>query len=144
MTFDPQKIFADLSEKERVHGHHSPEGQAIRALSRALDGWLSENLSGADVVVLCGQATEDWLKARLGISAWSAIGRPELLARAVEDNLVTRPEAVRLRRIHDLRAGLRDGTVVAGIADVAVVAIIAADVMAALECSIQIVEARWS
>ena len=65
MTFDPQAIFANLAEKERVKGHHSAEGRAIRTLSRAMNGWSSGSLSALDVVVLCDQSLEDWLKARL-------------------------------------------------------------------------------
>ena len=38
MKFDAQAIFANLTEKERVKGHHSAEGQAIRTLGRALNG----------------------------------------------------------------------------------------------------------
>ena len=71
MTFDPQAIFANLVEKERLKGHHSPEGRAIRILSRAMNGWSSGNLAALDVLVLCDQALEDWLKARLKLSAWS-------------------------------------------------------------------------
>ena len=41
MPFDAQAIFANLAEKEQIKGHHSPEGRAIRTLSRALSGWSS-------------------------------------------------------------------------------------------------------
>ena len=132
MNFDAQAIFANLVEKERVNGHHSPEGQAIRALSRALDGWLSENLSGADVVVLCDQAVEDWLKRRLKVSAWSAIGMTELLAGAVAKKLLTPMDAVRLQRLCDLRAVSTEA------------AIAAVDVEARLASAIEIIEKHWS
>jgi len=49
MTFDAQEIFANLAEKEKVKGHHSPEGRAITTLSRALSGWSAKNLSARDV-----------------------------------------------------------------------------------------------
>ena len=88
MPFDPQALFANLAERERVHGHHSPEGQAIRTLSRALDGWSTGNLAGSDVVLLCGQAVEDWLKLRLNESPWSAKSLAQLLAAAVAANLL--------------------------------------------------------
>ena len=66
MPFDAQAIFANLAEKEQIKGHHSPEGRAIRTLSRALSGWSSEKIfRPVDVIVLCDQAVEDWLKARL-------------------------------------------------------------------------------
>jgi hypothetical protein len=131
MRFDAQAIFANLAEKERLKGHHSPEGRAIRTLSRALHGWSSGNLSAADVVVLCDQAVEDWLKARMKVSEWSAIGLVELVGMAVQTNLLTPAEAARLQRLHGTRANLmREG-------------VTEADAEDALQCSIQIVEERW-
>jgi len=132
MTFDAQAIFANLSEKERIHGHHSPEGQAIRTLGRALHGWSTGNLSGSDVVVSCDQAIADWLKRKLKVSAWSATGMTELLAAAVTNDVLSRGEALRLQRMHAVRADVNKG------------AIAAADVEAVLECAISIVEQHWS
>jgi hypothetical protein len=132
MTFDAQAIFANLTEKERVHGHHSPEGQAIRTLGRALHGWSTGNLAGADVVVLCEQAIADWLKRKLRVSAWSASSMTELLAVAVKLDVVSRDDALRLWHMHAVRA------------EANIRAIAAADVEAALECAIRIVEQRWS
>jgi hypothetical protein len=99
MTFDPQAIFANLAEKERLKGHHSPEGQAIRVLSRALNGWSTATLSGRDVWLLCEQAVEDWLKSRLKVSAWSRRELSELIPAALEKQLLTPLEAARLLRI---------------------------------------------
>ena len=132
MTFDAQAIFANLTEKERIHGHHSPEGQAIRTLGRALHGWSTGNLSGSDVVVLCDQAIADWLKRKLKVSAWSATGMSELLAAAVTKDVLSRSDALRLQRMHAVRADANKG------------AIAAADVEAVLECAIEIVEQHWS
>ncbi|MBM2806557.1 MAG: hypothetical protein HW419_4450 [Deltaproteobacteria bacterium] len=132
MTFDAQAIFANLTEKERIHGHHSPEGQAIRALSRALHGWSTGNLSGRDVVVMCDQALEDWLKRRLKVSAWSAIGMTELLAAAAAKKVLPRLDAARLQRLPNLRAQSTDALIAAR------------DVEAALACAIEIVETHWS
>jgi hypothetical protein len=131
MNFDGHGIFANLVEQERLKGHHSPEGRAISTLSRALSGWLAANLAPSDVVALCDQAVEDWLKARLNLSPWSAKVLPELLARAVDIKLLTRSEAVRLQRLRNLRHRS------------AAQSIGAADVEAALQCCIQIVEKRW-
>ena len=108
MTFDPHTIFANLAEKERVKGHHSAEGRAIRTLSRAINGWASGDLSGLDVVVLCDQSLEDWLKARLQVSVWSAQDFSVLLEKAVGKGLITRMEAVRLQKIHNARARSHD------------------------------------
>ena len=106
MSFDPQAIFADLAEKERIKGHHSPEGRAIRTLSRALNGYSSGNLSGRDVVVLCDQAIEDWLKAKCKVSPWSVRGLPELLTRAVQARWISRLEAVRLQKLRNARQSI--------------------------------------
>ena len=133
MPFDPHAIFANLAEKERLKGHHSPEGRAIRTLSRAMNGWSSGNLSALDVLVLCDQSLEDWLKARLKLSAWSTQDFPALLEKAVGKGLITRMEAVRLQKLHNARASAREvGSVIA-----------ANEVEAALEFCIQLVEKYW-
>jgi hypothetical protein len=133
MTFDPQAMFANLAEKERLKGHHSAEGRAIRTLSRAMNGWSSGNLAALDVLVLCDQSLEDWLKARLKLSAWSTQEFPTLLEKAVVKGLVTRMEAVRLQKLHNARARARDeGTTP-----------VAHDVQAALEFSLRLIERYW-
>jgi hypothetical protein len=129
MSFDAQGIFANLAEKERLKGHHSPEGRTIRMLSRALHGWSSASLSAGDVVVLCDQAIEDWLKSSMKISEWSTKNLDALLLMAVERQLLTAPEAEQLRQVHEMRSRSAVATV--------------ADAESALECSIQIVEERW-
>lgn len=130
MTFDPQAIFANLAEKERLKGHHSPEGQAIRMLSRALNGWSTATLSGQDVLVLAHQAVEDWLKSKLKLSNWSRLNLPELVAAALEKDLLTPVEAAGLQRIHDARLrGAQEP--------------IACDVDSTLEFCIRLVEKRW-
>ena len=129
MSFDAQGIFANLAEKERLKGHHSPEGRAIRTLSRALHGWSSASLSAGDVVVLCDQAIEDWLKARMKVSEWSTKNSNALLRMAAERELLTAAEADRLRQIHEMRS--QSTTAAAAAAEIA------------LQCSIQIVEERW-
>jgi len=103
MTINSRALFANLAERERVHGHHSAEGQAIRTLSRALDGWSSDNLAGADVVILCGQAVEDWLKQRLKVSPWSTKSLTHLLALAAAENLLMSSEAEHLQLLHSYR-----------------------------------------
>jgi hypothetical protein len=99
MSSDLQALFVNLAEKERVKGHHSPEGRAIRILSRALNGWAVRSLSGEDVLVLCEQALEDWLKNRLKLSAWSTRNIVELGAAAAVQGLITETDAARLKRI---------------------------------------------
>ena len=133
MTFDPQAIFAHLAEKERLKGHHSPEGRAIRTLSRAMSGWSSGNLAALDVLVLCGQSLEDWLKARLKASAWSAQGFSALLEKAAARGLIARMEAVRLQKLNNLRLRARN----------AENSLAANEVEAALQFCIELVEKYW-
>jgi hypothetical protein len=133
MVFDPQTVFANLVEKERLKGHHSAEGRAIRILSRAMNGWSSGNFAALDVLVLCDQTLEDWLKARLKLSPWANQDFPTLLQKAVVKGLITRMEAVRLQKLHNARASARDEGNVPG----------AHDVEAALEFSIEVVERYW-
>ncbi len=61
-----------------------------------------------DVLVVCEQGMEDWLKARLGIQPWSSRGMPELLAGAIERKLVSQLDAVRLQKMHLTRVRIDD------------------------------------
>jgi hypothetical protein len=133
MSFDAKSIFANLAEKERIKGHHSPEGRAIRTLSRALSGLSSGSLSRRDVMVLCDQAMEDWLKARCKLSPWSTRNLPELLDDAVEAQWITRLEAVRLEKLRNARNTLQDER-----ADVP-----AQEVESALLLCIEMIERHW-
>ena len=132
MPFDAQAIFANLAEKERIRGHHSPEGRAIRVLSRALSGWSAGSLSRRDVVVLCDQSVEDWLKARLKRSPWSIQSVPALLPAARAEHWIAPSDADRLLNLHDLRrrAGETGG-------------IPAREVEAALEFCIELIDKHW-
>ena len=132
MGFDAQSIFANLAEQERIKGHHSPEGRAIRTLSRALSGWSSADLSARDVIVLCDQAVEDWLKARLQRSPWSAQPFAALIVDAINKNLITRMEAVRLEKVGNARARPDDEAQISKV-----------EVESALEFCIQLIEKHW-
>ena len=131
MSFDAKAIFANLAEQERVKGHHSPEGRAIRMLSRALSGWSSGNLSAGDMVVLCDQAMEEWLKTRLRLSPWSPKVLTELLADAVTIQLVARDDARKLEGLHRLCVSSVPA------------AISATDAKEALAFCIEVVEKHW-
>jgi hypothetical protein len=132
MLFDAQAIFANLAEKERIKGHHSPEGRSIRTLSRALSGWSSGSLAHRDVVVLCEQAVEDWLNARLKRSPWSLQSVPVLVPAAVDNHWITQSDADRLLHLHNLRT--RTGETGE---------ILAQEVEAALEFCIELIEKHW-
>ena len=132
MSFDAKAVLANLVEKERIKGHHSPEGRAIRTLARALSGWSADTISAIDVMVLCEQAVEDWLKARLKRSPWSMEPLPTRLAAAMGQNLITPAEVIGLEKIHqqhelEAQAG----------------AISIEAVEAALEFCIQLIEKHW-
>lgn len=132
MSFDAKAILANLIEQERIKGHHSPEGRAIRPIARALSGWSAGTLSRVDVIILCGQAVEDWLKARLKRSPWSVESLPELLSAAVGQNLITPSEVSPLQKIHQQRElAVQAGTIsIEG-------------VQAALEFCIELLEKHW-
>ena len=66
------------------------------------------NLAALDVLVLCDQAVEDWLKARLKLVALVDASFPTLLDRGSAARLITRLEAVRLQKLHHARARARD------------------------------------
>ncbi|TMB66287.1 MAG: hypothetical protein E6J54_23160 [Deltaproteobacteria bacterium] len=72
------------------------------------------------------------MKARLRISAWSARTLPELTTTAVDKNLITRLDAVRLQRLHNMRARSPDEQ-----------GFRAQEVNTALEFCIQLVEKHW-
>lgn len=109
MAFDAQELFANLAEKERRCGHHSPEGRAMRLLSRALNGWSAGLLGVYDVLILCDQAVGDWLKARLQLSPWAQKDFNYLLACAVEQAWLNGRAVAPLRRIHQARLEMRQG-----------------------------------
>ena len=130
MSFDAKAILANLVEQERIKGHHSAEGRAIRMFARALSGWSAGNLSCGDVIVLCDQAVEDWLKARLKRSPWSVEPISVLLRAATGQNMITPAEMISLQGIHELREN-QSGAVSANA------------VQAALEFCIQLLEKHW-
>lgn len=130
---DTQDIFAHLAEREKTKGHHSPEGRAIRTLSRALSGWSVKLLSGADALILCDQCMEDWLRLVFNLPSWSGPPYLELIAKAQEEALIAEAEAQRLRRLHARRAALRSEE--GGVR--------AAEVVATLKFCIQLVQRYW-
>lgn len=132
MAFNSQALLANLTERERIHGHHSPEGQAIRLLGRALSGWSSENLAATDVVVLCRQAMEDWLKRRLNRLPWSMLTLTELSAAAVSAGLLSQSEGEHLQRLDNWGAHSKAGE------------LIAVEIESIVETTIAIVERHWS
>lgn len=132
MAFNPQALLANLAERERIHGHHSPEGQAIRLLSRALSGWSSKHLAATDFVVLCRQAVEDWLKRRLKRLPWSASTLTDLSAAAVSAGLISQSDAQHLQKLDNLSMQSRAGEILPG------------EIANIVGTAIAIVEQHWS
>jgi hypothetical protein len=132
MPFDPQAIFANLAEKEKIKGHHSPEGRAIRTLSRALNGWVVGSLSRHDVIVLCDQAVEDWLNIRLQRPAWSTQSLAGLVPIALANQTITQAQAERLLELHGWRTLDRTGG-----------ELVTSEVEAALEFCIDLIDKHW-
>jgi hypothetical protein len=132
MAFNAQAVFANLAEKEKIKGHHSPEGRAIRTLSRALNGWVAGSLSSYDVIVLCDQTVEDWLSLCLQRSPWSTQSVAGLVPLAVGNQTITESEAERLLDLHGLRTLERAGGELAR-----------AEVEAALEFCINLIDKHW-
>ena len=99
----PLSMSTTLAETAVVRGPRSREGRAIQTIVRALDGWISGTLSPKDTVILCDQGMEDWLKARLRLPIKSKEGFPHVVARALENGLISRREAYRLLRFHSSR-----------------------------------------
>jgi hypothetical protein len=133
MSFDAKAIFANLAEKERIKGHHSPEGRAIRTLSRALNGFSSGDLSRRDVIVLCDQAIEDWLQGKCKISPWSTRSLAKLLVRAVQARWISRLEAVGLQKLRNTRESIdQQGADAPGL-----------EVESTLKFCIELVEKHW-
>ena len=145
MSFDARAILANLVEQERIKGHHSAEGRAIRTLARALSGWSTGTLSATDVIILCDQAVEDWLKARLKRSPWSVEPLPALLSAAIVQNLITPSEVIALQKIHQqckIESTIKPAlTITVGINEAGAISLAAVE--AALEFCIQLLEKHW-
>ena len=132
MLFNAQAIFANLAEKERIKGHHSPEGRTIRTLSRALSGWSSGSLAQRDVLAMCDQAMGDWLNARLNRSPWSMQSVAALLPAAVAAHWITPADAERLMDLRALHAQNAQPDEISAEA-----------VEAALEFCIELIDKHW-
>jgi hypothetical protein len=100
---EARAIFENLAEQEKIKGHHSNEGLAIRLLSRGLSGWLSRTLSARDVYILCDETLEQWLRSRLTDSPWSSLQFTDLVARAFLGGWITELEVTRIVFVRAMR-----------------------------------------
>jgi hypothetical protein len=100
---EARAIFENLAEQEKIKGHHSNEGMAIRVLSRGLSGWLARTLSHQDTYVLCDETLEQWLRRRVTGGPWSSVQFVELIVQGLEGGSITEDNAGDLILVRAMR-----------------------------------------
>jgi hypothetical protein len=130
---EARAIFEDLAEQERIKGHHSNEGMAIRVLSRGLSGWLERTLSHEDAYVLCDETLEQWLRRRVTGRPWSSVQFIGLVVQALEGGWITEDNAGDLLLLRAMRNGVVAGKM----------RLRERQVIAALRISTRLVENYW-
>jgi hypothetical protein len=130
---EARAIFENLAEQEKIKGHHSNEGMAIRVLSRGLSGWLEKTLSHKDAYVLCDETLEQWLRRRVTGRPWSSAQFAELLVRGLEKGSITEDNACALILVRAMRTAVVNRKIRVG----------ERQVIAALRMSTRLVERYW-
>jgi hypothetical protein len=130
---EARAIFENLAEQEKIKGHHSNEGMAIRVLSRGLSGWLERTLSHVDAYVLCDETLQQWLRRRVTGRPWSSAQFEELLVQGLEEGSITEDNAGDLVLLRAMRIGVVAGKMRLG----------GRQVVAALRISTRLVESYW-
>jgi hypothetical protein len=130
---EARAIFEDLAEQERIKGHHSNEGMAIRVLCRGLSGWLERTLSHEDAYVLCDETLEQWLRRRVTGRPWSSVQFIGLVVQALEGGWITEDNAGDLLLLRAMRNGVVAGKM----------RLRERQVIAALRISTRLVENYW-
>jgi hypothetical protein len=126
-------IFENLAEQEKIKGHHSNEGMAIRVLSRGLSGWLEKTLSHKDAYVLCDETLEQWLRRRVTGGPWSSVQFVELIVQGLEGGSITEDNACALILVRAMRTAVVNRKIRVG----------ERQVIAALRMSTRLVERYW-
>jgi hypothetical protein len=130
---EARAIFENLAEQEKIKGHHSNEGMAIRVLSRGLSGWLARTLSHQDTYVLCDETLEQWLRRRVTGGPWSSVQFVELIVQGLERGSITEDNAGDLISLRAMRNGVVAGKIPLG----------DRQVVAALRISTRLLENYW-
>lgn len=130
---EARAIFENLAEQEKIKGHHSNEGMAIRVLSRGLSGWLERTLSHKDAYVLCDETLEQWLRRRVTGEPWSSVQFVELIVQGLERGSITEDNAGDLISLRAMRNGIVGGKIPLG----------DRQVVAAIRISTRLVESYW-
>jgi hypothetical protein len=126
-------IFENLTEQEKIKGHHSNEGMAIRVLSRGLSGWLERTLSHQDAYVLCDETLEEWLRRRVTGLPWSPAQFVELVVQGLEEGSITEDNAGDLISLRAMRNAVVNRKIRVG----------DRQVIAALKISTRLLESYW-
>ena len=87
----------------------STKTRAIQRIVRAVDGYMSGQMEGSDVVVLSNQGILEWLKAESSLAEEFRGSFPVVVERAKQQRVVTGQEGYRLRRFHATRNAVRYG-----------------------------------
>jgi hypothetical protein len=130
---EARTIFENLAEQEKIKGHHSNEGMAIRVLSRGLSGWLERTLSHQDAYVLCDETLEQWLRRRVTGGPWSSVQFVELIVQGLEKGSITEDNAGDLISLRAMRNAVLNRKIPVG----------ERQVIAALRISTRLVESYW-
>jgi hypothetical protein len=130
---EARAIFENLAEQEKIKGHHSNEGMAIRVLSRGLSGWLERTLSDRDAYVLYDETLEQWLRRRVTGGPWSSVQFVELIVQGLEGGSITEDNAYTLISLRAMRNAVVERKIRVG----------ARQVIAALRMSTRLVESYW-
>jgi hypothetical protein len=130
---EARAIFENLTEQEKIKGHHSNEGMAIRVLSRGLSGWLERTLSHQDAYVLCDETLEQWLRRRVTGGPWSPVQFIELVVQGLEGGSITEDNACDLISLRAMRNAVVNRKIRVG----------DRQVIAALRRSTRLLETYW-
>jgi hypothetical protein len=130
---EARAIFENLAEQEKIKGHHSNEGMAIRVLSRGLSGWLEGILSHQDAYVLCDETLEQWLRRRMTGGSWSSVPFVELVLQAWKGESITEDNAYALLLLRGMRNAVVNGKM----------PLRERQVVAALRMSTRLIENYW-
>jgi hypothetical protein len=130
---EARAIFENLAEQEKIKGHHSNEGMAIRVLSRGLSGWLERTLSDRDAYVLFDETLEQWLRRRVTGGPWSSVQFVELIVQGLEGGSITEDNAYTLISLRAMRNAVVERKI----------RVWSRQVVAALRMSTRLVESYW-
>lgn len=110
---NPLAVSTTLSNKALSSGKKARESQVYKQIISAIDSWFSGSLSKKEVMILCDQAMEDWLKLKLSLPNASRKGFVDVLNEASNSGAISKMERYKLLRFHKARNRVqhRGGTI---------------------------------